>query len=42
MANNAVLQRGFELPNKTYKENTLDIPELIAFFIMILLWTFIR
>ena len=42
MANNAVLQRGFELPNKTYKENTLDIPESnwISLFIMILLWTF--
>tara|TARA_B100000579_G_C22045737_1_gene494759 strand:+ start:78 stop:491 length:414 start_codon:yes stop_codon:yes gene_type:complete len=42
MANNAVLQKGFELPNKTYKENTLDIPESnwISLFIMILLWTF--
>ena len=42
MANNAVLQRGFELPNKTYKENTLDIPESnwVSLFIMILLWTF--
>ena len=42
MANNAVLQKGFELPNKTYKENTLDIPESnwVSLFIMILLWTF--
>ena len=42
MANNAVLQKGFELPNKTYKENSLDIPESswISLFIMILLWTF--
>ena len=42
MANNAVLQKGFELPNKTYKENSLDIPESnwVSLFIMILLWTF--
>jgi len=42
MANNAVLQKGFELPNKTYKENNLDIPESnwVSLFIMILLWTF--
>jgi hypothetical protein len=42
MANNAVLQKGFELPNKTFKENLLDIPESnwISLFIMISLWTF--
>ena len=42
MANNAVSQKGFELPNKTYKENTLDIPDSnwVSLFIMILLWTF--
>lgn len=42
VANNAVSQKGFELPNKTYKENTLDIPDSnwVSLFIMILLWTF--
>ena len=41
MANNAVLQRGFSLPEKTYKEQTLTIPEFdwISIFIMISLWT---
>ena len=41
MANNAVLQRGFNLPEKTYKEQTLTIPEFdwISIFIMISLWT---
>ena len=27
MANNAVLQRGFNLPEKTYKEQNLTVPE---------------
>jgi len=27
MANNAVMQRGFSLPEKTYKEQNLTIPE---------------
>ena len=42
MENNAVLQRGFDLPNKTYKEDSLQIPESnwISLFIMIVLWTF--
>lgn len=42
MANNAVLQKGFELPIKNYKENNLDIPDShwISLFIMITLWTF--
>ncbi len=41
MANNAVLQRGFNLPEKSYKEQTLTIPEFdwISIFIMISLWT---
>ena len=41
MANNAVLQRGFSLPEKTYKEQNLTIPEFdwISVFIMISLWT---
>ena len=41
MANNAVLQRGFSLPEKTYKEQNLTIPEFdwISIFIMISLWT---
>lgn len=41
MANNAVLQRGFSLPEKTYKEENLTIPEFdwISIFIMISLWT---
>lgn len=41
MANNAVLQRGFSLPEKTYKEQNLIIPEFdwISIFIMISLWT---
>ena len=40
MANNAVLQRGFNLPNKTYKEQNLIIPDFdwISIFIMISLW----
>ena len=40
MANNAVLQRGFNLPEKTYKEENLIIPDfdLISIFIMITLW----
>ena len=40
MANNAVLQRGFNLPEKTYKEQQLIIPEFdwISIFIMITLW----
>lgn len=40
MANNAVLQRGFNLPDKTYKEQDLMIPEFdwISIFIMITLW----
>ena len=39
-ANNAVLQRGFRLPEKTYKEQELIIPEFdwISIFIMITLW----
>ena len=42
MANNAVLQKGFELPIKNYKDNILDIPESnwASLFIMISLWTF--
>ena len=42
MANNAVLQKGFDLPIKDYKDNILDIPEShwISLFIMISLWTF--
>ena len=41
MANNAVLHRGFSLPEKTYKEQNLIIPEFdwISIFIMISLWT---
>tara|TARA_B100000900_G_scaffold340812_1_gene303717 strand:+ start:175 stop:603 length:429 start_codon:yes stop_codon:yes gene_type:complete len=41
MANNAVLQRGFNLPEKSYKEQSLTIPEFdwISIFIMISLWT---
>ena len=40
MANNAVLQRGYMLPKKTYKEQDLTIPEFdwISIFIMITLW----
>jgi hypothetical protein len=40
MANNAVLQRGFNLPEKTYKEQNLTVPEFdwISIFIMITLW----
>jgi hypothetical protein len=40
IANNAVLQRGFSLPEKTYKEQNLTIPEFdwISIFIMITLW----
>ena len=40
MANNAVLQRGFRLPEKTYKEQNLIIPDFdwISIFIMISLW----
>ena len=40
MANNAVLQRGFNLPDKTYKEQDLMVPEFdwISIFIMITLW----
>ena len=40
MANNAVMQRGFNLPEKTYKEQQLIIPEFdwISIFIMITLW----
>ena len=40
IANNAVLQRGFNLPEKTYKEQNLTIPEFdwISIFIMITLW----
>lgn len=40
MANNAVMQRGFNLPEKTYKEQELMIPEFdwISIFIMITLW----
>lgn len=40
MANNAVLQRGFSLPEKSYKEQQLIIPEFdwISIFIMITLW----
>ena len=40
MANNAVLQRGFNLPDKTYKEENLIIPDFdwISIFIMITLW----
>ena len=40
MANNAVLQRGFSLPEKSYKEQQLMIPEFdwISIFIMITLW----
>lgn len=40
MANNAVLQRGFNLPDKTYKDENLIIPEFdwISIFIMITLW----
>ena len=41
MANNAVLQRGFELPDKKYYEINLDIPDSnwISIFIMTSLWT---
>ena len=40
MANNAVLQRGFDLPIKTYKDENLIIPDFdwISIFIMISLW----
>jgi hypothetical protein len=40
MANNAVLQRGFSLPNKSYKETNLIVPDFdwISIFIMITLW----
>tara|TARA_B100000795_G_scaffold269766_4_gene260305 strand:- start:1004 stop:1438 length:435 start_codon:yes stop_codon:yes gene_type:complete len=40
MANNAVLQRGFNLPNKSYKETNLIVPDFdwISIFIMITLW----
>jgi hypothetical protein len=40
MANNAVLQRGFSLPDKSYKDQELMIPEFdwISIFIMITLW----
>ena len=40
MANNAVMQRGFNLPEKTYKDQNLIIPEFdwISIFIMITLW----
>ena len=42
MANNAVLQRGFDLPIKTYKDKNLIIPDFdwISIFIMISLWVF--
>ena len=40
MANNAVLQRGFDLPIKSYKEESLSVPDFdwISIFIMITLW----
>ena len=40
MANNAVLQRGFNLPEKTYKDENLIVPDFdwISIFIMISLW----
>ena len=40
MANNAVLQRGYRLPEKSYKEQNLMIPEFdwLSIFIMITLW----
>ncbi len=40
MANNAVMQRGYNLPEKTYKEQNLMIPEFdwLSIFIMITLW----
>uniref|UniRef100_A0A6C0LWX0 Uncharacterized protein n=1 Tax=viral metagenome TaxID=1070528 RepID=A0A6C0LWX0_9ZZZZ len=40
MANNAVLQRGFNLPNKTYKDQSLAIPDFdwLSIFLMITLW----
>jgi hypothetical protein len=40
MANNAVLQRGYRLPEKSYKEENLMIPEFdwLSIFIMITLW----
>jgi hypothetical protein len=40
MANNAVMQRGYSLPEKTYKEQNLMIPEFdwLSIFIMITLW----
>lgn len=40
MANNAVLQRGFELPEKSYRDRTLIIPDFdwISIFLMITLW----
>jgi hypothetical protein len=40
MANNAVLQRGFNLPNKTYKDQSLSIPDFdwLSIFLMITLW----
>jgi hypothetical protein len=42
MANNAVLQKGFDLPIKTYKDSNLDVPDShwMSLFIMITLWTF--
>tara|TARA_B100001093_G_scaffold518148_1_gene602010 strand:- start:1144 stop:1587 length:444 start_codon:yes stop_codon:yes gene_type:complete len=42
MANNAVLQRGFNLPTKSYKDRNLIIPDFdwISIFIMISLWVF--
>ena len=40
MANNAVLQRGFNLPNKSYKEQSLSVPDFdwLSIFLMITLW----
>jgi len=40
MANNAVLQRGFNLPIKSYKEENLIVPDFdwISIFIMVTLW----
>jgi hypothetical protein len=40
MANNAVLQRGYNLPEKSYKDQNLMIPEFdwLSIFIMITLW----
>ena len=40
MANNAVLQRGFNLPSKSYKEQSLTVPDFdwLSIFLMITLW----